>query len=297
MTSTSAGIMYGLDRKFNNPPSLKFFQVKINYHFSPFSREIFTPHIYSKIYRSKSSRTDLGILTYDYWLIRSVFAPGITLLKRFEMFTGFGVEHDIQFDSSYDREKTSHADIEKGMQQIPFLELGIILSRTPFDYLEPLKQNLQITYSYYYLNRVFHEFELKGESEVRLPKKTIYQVLLEYNRLWGDVPYYHEKAVSSGSFKGFMNRSYHSWHIGSVANELRISIYKEFIYVGFYFDGTVFRGSGYDLSGKQFGIATGPILRVIVLDQFEAYAGYGKDLLFSTRESQYNISFGLKKKW
>ncbi len=294
---TSAGIMYGLDREFKNPPHMKFFQVDVSYYFSPLFRKIFTPHMYSNIYRSKSSRDDLGILTYDYWLIRSVFAPGITLLKRFELFTGSGIEHNIQFDSSYDEERTGQVIIEEGVQKIPFMELGMVLSRTPFDYLKPSSQKLQATYSYYYRNRIFHEIKITGESEFRLPGKTIYQVVPEYNRLWGDVPFYHEKAVSSGSFKGFMNRSYYSRNIGSVANELRTSILREYVYMGLYLDGTLFKGSGYDLTGRQAGIVAGPVLRIIVLDQFEVYISYGKDYLFSTGESGYNLSFGLKKKW
>jgi hypothetical protein len=82
-----------------------------------------------------------------------------------------------------------------------------------------------------------------------------------------------------------------------MGNELRTSILREYIYVGFYFDGTVFMGSGYDLTGRQIGIVAGPVLRLIVLSQFESYISYGKDFLFSTGESDFNISFGLKKKW
>jgi hypothetical protein len=294
---TSAGIMYGLDGKFKNPPHMKFFEGKVNYHFSPFFQEIFTPHIYSRVYRSKSSRNDLGILTYNYWLIRSVFAPGITLLKRLEIFSGFGIEHNIQSQSTYDEDKTSQTVIEEGVQKIPFVELGMTLRRTPFDFLKISRQNIKGTYSYYYQYRIFHEIEIKGESKFKLPRKTIYHIFLEYNRLWGDVPFYHEKAVSSRSFKGFMSKSYHSWNVVSVANELRTSILREFIYIGLYIDETFFKGSGYDLTGRQFGIVAGPILRLIVLDQFEIYISYGKDLLFSTGESEYNISFGLKKKW
>lgn len=294
---TSAGVMYGFDRQFKNPPHMTFFQIKLNYYFSPIARKIFTPHLYSRIFRSKSSRNDLGILEYNYWLIRSVFAPGITLLKRIEMFSGLGIENNIQTNSTYDDDDPDHATIEKGFQKIPFAEMGITLSRTPFDYLKPSKQKIQITYSYYYLSRKFKELNITGESKFRLPKKTFYHILVEYNRLWGEVPFYHEIAVSSKSFKGFMSRSYHSCNIKSVTNELRTSILREFIYFGLYFDGTFFHGSGYDLTGRQFGIVAGPVLRFIVLDQFESYISYGKDYLFSTRNSGYNLSFGLMKKW
>ena len=69
------------------------------------------------------------------------------------------------------------------------------------------------------------------------------------------------------------------------------------LYLGLFLDLVRFKGSGYDLSGYQHGIAAGIAGHIIFLDQFEFNIFFGKDYLYSTGESQYNIYMNARKKW
>ena len=86
-------------------------------------------------------------------------------------------------------------------------------------------------------------------------------VKFAYKKEWGDIPFYHEEPVSSSTFKGFMGDSYHTRHVISLSWEYLTSMLREFIYLGIYADGTVFKGSGYDLTGTRRGIAGGRHLK------------------------------------
>ena len=122
---------------------------------------------------------------------------------------------------------------------------------------------------------------------------------MDYTKILKHPPFYHEEGVSNSRFRGFMGDSYHSRKlIIRTSNEYMISIYRDFIYGGLFLDMTHFKGSGYDLSGNQYGFVTGISGHFIFLDHFEFNIYYGRDYLFSTNETNPNIYFELqKKKW
>jgi hypothetical protein len=133
--------------------------------------------------------------------------------------------------------------------------------------------------------------ELERENFDMLSIKTN-NVLLSHS-----APFYYEESVESQTFKGFQGKSYHTKKITRLSASYRFSLYRDYLFAGIFTDGTVFEGSGYDLSGIQKGIAGGVSGHVIFLDQFEFNIYWGKDYLFENSESNYNIFFDFEKKW
>ena len=150
-------------------------------------------------------------------------------------------------------------------------------------------------YEHYFTKGAFDKITIEGNFDFRITPGSIYSVKTAFKKLLGNVPFHHEPSVSSNEFKGL--KIYHTHQIYSLSNEFRISIYKAYIYIGAFIDATFFRGSGYDLSGNQQGIAGGPTVRLLLLDHFEFYFYYGQDFLFSRKKTESNFFFGLFKKW
>ncbi len=293
----SMGVMYGIDGRFSTPPKITFMKLEQYYIFTPSFRDLFTPYIRSIVYKSSSARFDLGILTYNYLQINTLFAPGITLLSRFRMYSGLGVEI-IRFDRSInDPNHVPFVNIDKKIDIYNYVEVGLALNTTPIRVGDPLKNNIFIAYDYYTMITSFHEFKAVVNFSAELRDRSIYSLLLQYTNQWGSVPFNHETSVSNSAFKGFMGRSFFSRGALMVSNEILLSIYRDYIYAGAYFDTTVFQGSGRDVRGIQGGIVGGPTVRVLLLDQMEFYLYVGWDLLFSDRSSNRNITFNLYKKW
>ncbi len=293
----SVGIMYGFNREFNRLPYITFHKIDLLYKTAPLFTRHFTPFVKSVLYRSRSSRKDLGLLKYNYLIIKSDFAPGITLLKKFEIYTGIGIENSMIFNSEVDPDKESIEDMGIGKNRYPYFEVSFRFSRLPFYIWNPIKQKIRITYDHYFRTQIFDKLTLKGESHFSHGDFSTHIINLNYSKIWHRPPFYHDIPVSSSSFKGFMGKSFHTRHIFAISNEIRTSIYRDFAFIGIFIDSVIFKGSGYDLTGIQCGIAAGPAIRFLILSQFTMYIYYGRDLLISTEESQNNVSFGLFKKW
>ncbi len=290
------GIMYGFDRKFNEYPRMTFFQTEVSYQVSPIM-DIFTPLVKNILYRSDYSRKDIGISSYKSWLVKSLLAPGFTFLKNLEIYSGAGVENAIIWGIDYMPGRDYRPEIISEKNNYPYFETGFELSRNPHNEFDILKQKINFIYTHYYYVKFFNLFEAKAVYDHEFDYYNIYSIKFSYKKLWGNVPFYHEESVTSQTFKGFMGQSYYSRHLSSMSNEIFTSIYREFMYLGIYFDTVAFMGSGYDLSGIKYGIAGGPGFKVLLLDHFEGYIYFGRDLLLGTGLSHNNLNFGLNKKW
>jgi hypothetical protein len=329
MGDTSVGIMYGLDRKFTKPPRETYFSFSTNYFFPPTFKEIFTPLIKADLLQSKAARPDLNLLSYNYLLLNAMLAPGITILSKFNLYFGYGVETAFIFHStinkymiykydpyqvifgsntaqdikalkdlySFYRQVNDHTDVYN------YLEAGFLYDfskkRTKIYELHKnrLKKEIALIYDFYFLYEIFNKIRLLGIYEHEFKDRSIYSVKISYQYCFGETPFYHEASVSNLVFKGFQRTSYFSKNALSQSNEYRISVYKDFLYVGAYFDMTVFEGSGRDVKGAQFGIVGGPTMRVLLMDHFELYLQYGWDYLFSNKNNGGYLYFNIYNKW
>jgi hypothetical protein len=160
-----------------------------------------------------------------------------------------------------------------------------------------LKKEIAFVYDFYFLKQNFYILRLIGYFEHEFKDRSIYSGILSYQYSFGETPFYHETSVSNPAFKGFQATSYFSRNVLSQSNEYRISVYRDFLYVGAYFDITLFEGSGRDLKGTQFGLVGGPTFRILLLDHFELYLQYGWDYLVSTKVNKGYFFFNFYNKW
>ena len=329
MGETSVGIMYGLDRKFTRPPRETYFNFNANYFFPPTFKDIFTPLIRADLFQSKAARPDLNLISYNYLLLNAMLAPGITILSKFNIFTGYGVESAFVFHSTlnkyiiykYDPYQfifgsntmrdvqalrdlyTFYRKVNDHTEVYNYLEAGFIYDfskkKTKIYELRKnrLKKEIALIYDFYFLYKIFNKIRLVGVYEHEFKDRSIYSGMIYYQYSFGKTPFYHETSVSSLAFKGFQRTSYFSKNVLAQSNEYRISVYKDFLYVGAYFDMTVFEGSGRDIKGAQFGIVGGPTMRLLLLDHFELYLQYGWDYLISNKNNAGYLYFNIYNKW
>jgi hypothetical protein len=293
----SMGLYYGFNLKFASPPKWTFFETHASYDFCPFLRDYFTPRLSSSVYNSRSSRPDIGMERYNYVLLNGSADPGITLLKKLRIHAGFGFEKAWIFEGEESPVAQYRAKIEKSTEYWNIVETGIVLDLLPGVGVDLFKRRFDFRYNYYFLNGEFHEISLEGKTDFEFRSLDRYRVGVRFSKLWPRPPFYHEVSVDGPDFRGLMGKNYHSVRILQAGNEYSTSIYRDLVYAGVYFDLTWFEGSGYDLSGEQGAIVAGIACHVIFLDQFEFNIYYGKDYLFSRRESQMNLYFNLQKKW
>jgi len=332
----SLGVMYGIDRQFDRLPRFTYFNFNSNYFFTPTFENIFTPHLRFDLYDSKTARPDLGLLKYNYLTLNGLLAPGITLLKKINVYTGFGVETAFFYNSQ--RGKTSrlvqslklqqfdptqisfvntpaksfenfnstfrlYNEIERRTDVYGYVEAGAVYdfskkSTNVYDLRKNrLKKEIAVAYDFYFLKKTFNKIRAIGSYDYEFEDKSIYSGMLIYQYIFKDPPFYQEASVYNPAFKGLNGKSYYSKNCLSQSNEYRISVYKDFLYVGAYFDMTLFEGSGRDVSGMQFAFVGGPTFRLLIIDTFELYLQYSWDFLASTKKNQSYFYFNIYNKW
>ncbi len=295
--NSSVGVYYGFNLNFGKPPEYTFAEAKSRYFFAPLWSEYFTPLLQASAYNSKTSRSDLGLSSYNYTYLRGSADPGITLFKKFKIHAGYGAERAIIFGSEVDPAAQYTVDVQRQTQFWNIFEVSASIDFLPFSLKNMVERKIDFTYGCYFNGPVFHEVLLTASAGFELKNFSYLLFGFDYGALRGESPFYHDIPVDGKNFKGFLGKSYHSHDIGRLATEYRISLYRDIVYGGLYTDGVWFKGSGYDLSGVQYGIVGGISGYFIIYDQFELFVYYGKDYLFQEHVSQMNLSFGLHKKW
>ena len=340
LAETSLGVMYGLDSKFTKPPRITYYDLTAAYFFPPTFKDIFTPHLKFNLLYSKAARPDLGLEEYKFLVLNGMLAPGITLLSKFNIYTGFGVETALQFQNKVNDFRLLQTAVQfKSLAIDPYpLFSGEIrqadiknyenLMRDKFgdkDYLRTdvynyieagimydfskkgdsvyelrknrLKKEIKFAYDFYFLKKAFDKIRVMGNYDYEFKDRSIYSGALTYQFTFYNPPFYHEGSVSSPAFRGFYGLAYYSKNVLAQSNEYRISVYRDFLYIGVYFDMTLFDGSKRDLTGAQFGFVGGPTIRLLLLDHFELYIQYGWDYLLATHKSHGYFYFNVSNKW
>jgi hypothetical protein len=224
--------------------------------------------------------------------LKGTLAPGITLLKKMKIYAGLGGERAYILDPAVDPASDNPAAIKDHVENRAFFETKLL-------WLLPgiKEKQIEFTYRYFLNNKIFQEVFIQGSSDFELEYLSIYTFAFDIAKIWQQPPFYHEVPVSNLNFKGFMGEDYYTRTAAKNSHELKTSLYRAFIYGGVFTDLTWFRGSGYDLSGNQYGFVSGISGHIIFLDQFQFDIYYGKDYLYPSKESRYNIYMKLFKKW
>ncbi|HMB19810.1 MAG TPA: hypothetical protein VKQ10_01980 [Spirochaetota bacterium] len=294
---TKVGLYYGLDLSFASIPDLTFAELETTYNLKPKLNNYFTPRVRGYAYHSRSSRSDLGLLRYKYVSTDGTLEPGIALLKELRVYLGYGVEKVFMFNSETDEESDYKVYIQESVDLWNYVTTSIELNLLPFTFSSTEKREFNLRYSYYKSDTDYHRILFNGELGFEFPGHTIYSVNMQAQYFLKRPPFYHEPSVSSGQFRGFMGSSYHTRRLAQLGQEVQVSIYRDFLYVGVYGDLTVFEGSGYDLDGVKYGMVGGPTLHYIIMDQFEFGLYFGRDYLLPNRLSGNNLNFFIHQKW
>jgi hypothetical protein len=293
---SSIGLFYGFDLKFKNPPKWTFMEIHSEYYLAPI-KNFFTPMASVSAYYSRASRKDLGITNYNYLKLRSIFAPGITLLNSLHIYAGLGGESVHIFAPKTEPDSPYASNLKEQDETWAVFESRIKLDIRPWTLKKTKKQEFEALYNYYTNKKSFYEVIMEWNGILEFKNLDLYIYTFEFKKIWDKPPFYHEYSVSDSNFKGFMGKSYYSRNMIKFSNEYKFSIYKDVYHLGLFADIVRFEGSGYDLTGYQNGMVAGIAGHIIFLDQFEFNIFFGKDYLFSNGESQYDIYMNAQKKW
>ncbi len=281
----------------NIPPERSFSQLLGEYKFNPYKNDFFGPLIRSKLYQSRSSRSDFGLNTYEYFQSRFTLAPEFTLLNYFNIYAGFGYERTNFYEIDKDETAEYPMEIEDGVADYPFFESRIKIDPIPIRLGNRIDKYLLFTLTEYFGEKSSRELQLTGAYDFEFSDLSIYSLKFKANINLYDTPFYHNAAVNSQFFKGFSGNSYFTNRGLSISNEYRISIYQDYIYAGAFVDVTTFDPEGYILSGTKYGIAAGPTGRFLFYDQFELIVYYSIDRLIPEGNIGTNFQIKFRKKW
>lgn len=299
ITGASMGIRYGyygLDLDLERAPEWTFMEARSDYHFAPAFKKYFTPLIRLSVENSRSSRNDLGLDRYKFLVMNATLAPGITLLKKLKIYAGIGGERVNILDPETDPDADNPVTIEKEKDNWAFFESRITYNLTWLPGSGSDKK-IEITYRYYLNSHDFHILKANGDADYGIGGLSIYTVAVDFLKTWQDSPFYHQDSVSDSAFRGFMGDDYYSDTTARNSHEIKTSLYRAFIYGGVFTDLVWFEGSGYDVSGNQYGFVSGISGHLIFLDQFEFNIYWGRDYIYPEKKSRYNVYMKLHKKW
>ncbi len=282
---------------FQLPPERSFSQLTGEYKFNPYMSDFFGPILRGKLYQSTSSRSDLGLSSYDYIKTDGVLAPEFTFLKYFNIYAGFGYEKDFFYKINIDETADRYLKIDNRRENYPYFQSRIKLDPIPIRLGNRIDKYLILTYSEYTGEQRSREFEATSAYDFEFSDLSIYSLKFKSNLNFLDTPFHHNAGVSSSAFKGFSGRSYYTNKELSVSNEYRIPVYQDYIYAGAFIDAVVFEPEGYLMSGTKSGVAAGPTGRFLFYDQFELIIYYSIDYLFPDGVSGTNLQASFRKKW
>jgi hypothetical protein len=231
----SAGIFYGFDLKFDTLPRWTFMEIGSAYHFTPTLKEYFTPMLKGLVYRSWSSRKDLGIDEYEYLKLRGVILPGVTLLRKFKMNFGYGAERVYIYDGKVNPDSKYSARITSKTDDWNFIEYSIDLDFLPWSLKRTEKRKLNFLYNYYFNGKSFHYASLQGSADHEFKNFNIFAFNIDFMKSWESPPFYYEIPVDNANFRGFMGKSFYTRRITRLSSEYKISIYRDIIFAGIYF--------------------------------------------------------------
>lgn len=279
---------------FKSPPRNTFNEMNIIYQSKPFFNNLFLPRISSQIYNSKAGRPDIELWVYNYVRTNVILQPGFIPAHNLKVSPLFGIEKIFILDAV----STSKVyDVSKQPEIWNFVGITADIDYVPYTSEEITKRYIILSYRYYFkYGKHFNNIMINSQFKFDFRNNDILLFIADYTYFNDPIPFYYEIPVSARSFKGLMKQNFYTTHIARVSNEYQISLYRDFIYTGVYFDATMFKGM-YITRNAQGAIAYGLSLYYIFLEQFEFSLWWGKDLLFSTEESGYNLKFSLSKKW
>ena len=308
------GFLYGLDFKFKTPPRSSLVNLSTSYYFPPLLKKQVQSMIKNQFNQLLETREDVGLENYHDIRYRSILINDISISKNFFISIGYGFEAvflskpEFVEGTSERRPPLSNFVDRDGK----FLEssdnLGQVVrlgSKLKFKETKLFKKReIDIFLNLYYNQSMLTELNLVSSVELIPAEGSILCISFDGLSLSspteeseGDqgttIPFYYERRLASETFKGFLSEDYHSRQFLKISTEYRLSIYRDFIYTGLFFDSVFFQASEHDLTGNKFAIAGGLVIQLLILDQLNFRLYGGPDYLFEDNLSKFNIYFAL----
>ncbi|MGL4368864.1 MAG: hypothetical protein ACRCUT_04225 [Spirochaetota bacterium] len=278
-------------------PTVNNIQGSAIYNFAPKMGNVFTPRIRSDNSYARNSRKDIGLDSYEYFRTSGMLEPGFTLLSQVKIYPGAGMEKLFLFDIHTTPGREPYGRIGEDTKIWYITSVRFELEHY-FGFLyPPQKKDVNFLYTLYSDGESFQRFEFNLSYDFKAWKLDIFSVEMQAVKLSGNVPFYQEQPISGSYFFGFTGKGYHTNETIRGSAEYMSSIYRDYLFVGPFLGAVYFRGSGHDLSGRQYGAAAGAAVRYLFWDQFEARLYAGRDYLVSDKSSGFNMSISAEKKF
>jgi hypothetical protein len=295
-TYLTCGVSYFEDRSPGNPPSLGYIENGITYRFPQIS-ELFSPGFEIITYYSSGSRADIGIDSYRYIYSHTMFDPSFSLTAILKFFPGFGFERYRLFSASF-ADELKKEDIKNETKLYAVGSLKTQIEHLIFFLSPAYKRSTTFNILFFKNNESsFRKTIFTTDNTFSGFSSDIYTITANGTYLSGKVPFYHDEAVSGGSFKGFTGKGYFSKRIFKAEFEYKTSLHRGYIFFGPFIDGTAFDSMDSKLPDIAKGICGGIAGHLIFFDQFEFSTYFGRDYLFSKKESAYNLLFNISKNY
>lgn len=253
------------------------------------------PRLVFNIDHSESARPELGLLEYDYIFFRGLIEPGLNIFNDLYLYLGFGGEKYYLYNYTEDPEIENPVVISKETEYWNILRVTSQLGKI-FSFIDENQLYIQTGISYYFNNGDnFKEYNIVITKYHDFGNFINYTSSLDFEIVTGDVPFYHDPTVAGSNFRASFG--YKSHKIFRFSNSIEMSVYKNYLYLGWFADSAVFKGYGITLDGWQFGAVTGPSTRILILDQLQFSFSCGYDYLVSTKQKNFLMNFSLKNRW
>jgi len=300
----SVGYNFDFKKLINKSPSffefmpheMSFAELRYEYKVGLIDSDFFGPLVNGKLYWSHSSRGDLGIIRYDYSYSKTVLAPEFTLLKDFNIYAGLGFEALVIANSIIDQ-RVRYLDVKDEVVYSEFAEVRLQFDPIKIEIGNKIDRYIVLTYDRYFRRSRFEQLELIAIYETEFRNRSVLSFGLKGFKLFGEPQFYRSEEVNDKYFLGFTGKEYYTNSKIAFSSEYRFSIYREFLYLGGFFDTTVFKPEGYIISGTKFGIGYGPSLRILVYDQYQFIVYYGYDVLYPDKQKGVNLNMRFSRKW
>jgi len=301
----SIGYDFGFRELINKSPSfskfmpheMSFTELRYEYKIGLIDSDFLGPLINGKLYRSNTSRGDLGILRYDYSFVKTVLAPEFTLLKNFNIYAGLGFETLSIGNTIINYQKNNYLDVSDHVGNSEFTEIRLKFDPIKIDIGNKIDRYVVLTYDRYFRGSHFEQLELNSIYETGFYNFSILSLSLKGFKLFGKPQFYRSEEVNDKYFLGFIGKEYYTNGKLAVSTEYRFSIYRDFVYLGVFLDSTIFKPEGYIISGTKFGIGYGPTMRLLVYDQYQFIVYYGYDILYPDKERGTNLNMRFSRRW
>ncbi|MCL1833136.1 MAG: hypothetical protein FWG49_01415 [Leptospirales bacterium] len=278
------------------PHEMTFAELKYEYKVNLVNIDYFGPLINGTMYRSHTSRKDLGIVRFDYSYVRAVLAPEFTLFNYFNVYAGLGNELLYISNSMFNDAAERYLYVKDHGVYSNFTEVRLKFDPIKINIGNKLDRYVILIYDSYFYGSDFNKLELNSIFETEFDNFSILSLSLKGFKLFGKPQFYRSEEVDDKYFLGFTGKDYYTNSKVSVSSEYRFSIYRDFFYIGAFFDTIIFKPEGYIISGTKFGLGYGPTIRILVYDQYEFIVYYGFDVLYPDKQRGTNLNLKFSRR-